>query len=465
MRLLPGSLFGRLALVLFGGLLVAQLLGAAIYLAERDQLLVRATGMQSAQRIADVVKLLDVVGGAERQRIAGIFNQPPLTVRLMRDAPAESGATGAGAGVLLFSTVLRAALGDERPIRVRADATASAGTPGFGPPHHPGMMGGPGAFSGMHPMQGSGPRFAVQVRLLDGSWAAFDSQVAGDSAGISWRLVVTLLVLLAAVLLLSLLAVRWLTRPLNLLADAAETLGRDIHRPPLPEQGPQEVRRAAHAFNTMQTRLIRIMEDRARLLTAMSHDLKTPITRMRLRAELLDDDEQRLKFEKDLLEMEAMVAQTLDFMRGLGHEAQQPVDLMALVARLRADQLEMGRTLTVTGQVATPISGMPLMLRRCLGNLLDNAALHGMAAHVTLTDGRDQVTIGIRDDGPGIAEPELERVFEPFYRLEGSRNRATGGTGLGLGIARDIARAHGGDLRLQNAPQGGLEAVLTLARR
>ena len=337
--------------------------------------------------------------------------------------------------------------------------------PGLGPGHHAGMMGGAGPFAGMRQGQASGPRFLVQVRLRDESWVTFDTRIPRDAMQLPWRLVVTLVILLAAVLLLTLIAVRWVTRPLNVLASAAEALGGDIHRPPLPEHGPTEVRRAAQAFNSMQTRLIRFIDDRARILTAMSHDLKTPITRMRLRAELLDDDEQRLKFEKDLKEMEAMVAQTLDFMRGLGHEARQPVDIMALVERLKADNADLGRVVTIKGHSATPITGMPLMLKRCIANLLDNAVLHGKIAHVSIEDSADWLIIRVRDDGPGIPEIELERVFEPFYRLEGSRNRETGGTGLGLGIARDIAMAHGGDVSLRNHPDGGLEATVRLSRK
>ena len=157
----------------------------------------------------------------------------------------------------------------------------------------------------------------TQVRLQDGTWASFDTQLSQAAAGLPWRVLLTLAILLAAVLLLSYVAVRWVTRPLNVLATAADELGRDINRPPLPESGPLEVSRAARAFNTMQARLVRFIDERTRLLTAMSHDLKTPITRMRLRAELLDDDQLREKFEKDLIEMESMVSETLEFMRGL----------------------------------------------------------------------------------------------------------------------------------------------------
>ncbi len=256
---------------------------------------------------------------------------------------------------------------------------------------------------------------------------------------------------------------RWVTRPLQLLATAADELGRDINRPPLPEGGPAEVSRAAHAFNTMQTRLVRFIDERTRLLAAMSHDLKTPLTRMRLRAELLDDASLRQKFEADLLEMEAMVTQTLEFMRGLTRrEPAQLVDVAGLLESLQADNEAMGRSVTLAGRVTRPLQGEPQLLKRCLSNLIDNAVLYGKCAEIRVEDGPDQLAIHVRDRGPGIPETEIEKVFEPFHRLEGSRSRETGGTGLGLSIARSIAQAHGGDVRLRNHDGGGLEAILTL---
>ena len=198
----------------------------------------------------------------------------------------------------------------------------------------------------------------------------------------------------------------------------------------------------------------------------MSHDLKTPIARMRIRADLLEDDTTRDKFEKDLVEMETLVTDTLDFMRGLnGHESAQPVDMLGLIESIQADNAEMGRAVTVQGSVQEPYVGVPQLLKRCISNLVDNAAVYGARADIQLEEIDAALIIRIRDHGPGIPESELEKVFEPFFRLEGSRSRETGGTGLGLSIARNIARAHGGDVRLRNRGQGGLEAVLTLPRK
>jgi signal transduction histidine kinase len=216
----------------------------------------------------------------------------------------------------------------------------------------------------------------------------------------------------------------------------------------------------------MQARLSRYLRDRTRILAAMSHDLKTPITRLRLRTELLDDPQVRQKFSKDLEEMEAMVGATLDFMRGVENEERvQRVDVMALLESLQADARELGGRVEIEGTTSAPYEGRPQALKRCLTNLIDNAVKYGKSAQVALDDDPAHLRICVRDEGPGIPEAELGHVFEPFHRLESSRSRDSGGTGLGLSIARNIAELHGGTLVLRNLPGGGLEAILTLPHR
>jgi signal transduction histidine kinase len=455
MRWLPRSLFGRLMLVLAGGLLAAQLLSAALNLSERDRALLAAGGMQQAQRIADVVKLLDAMPQAERGRVAAVLSVPPLVLSLH-----ERPLGGAEETAMMYAAMLRAFLGDGRAVRVHAGPSPVAGVPAGMPGHGPWMMGGPGR-AGMHL---AGLRTEVQLR--DGTWARFDGDRPALTAAPPWRLGLTLALLAATVLALSYVAVRWLTRPLHALADAAAALGHDIRRPPLDERGPTEIAQAARAFNTMQARLVRFIDDRTRIFAAMSHDLKTPITRMRLRAEMLDDDAQRERFEADLAEMEGMVAHTLEFMRGLaGREAAQPVDIDALLDSVQADHEVMGHDVRIEGRSAAPLSAVPSLLRRCLVNLVDNAVRYGSRATIAVADRPEALVLRVRDEGPGIPDAELEKVFEPFYRLEGSRNRATGGTGLGLTIARNIAQSQGGDLVLRNRREGGLEAELTLPRQ
>ena len=460
-RWLPRSLFGRLLLVLAGGLLLAQLLSAAINFAERDRLLVAAGGMQQAQRIADVVKLLDSLGPQERARIGSVLNVPPLVLTLQQTAAPADDAQAPRA--LMFTAFLRASLGGDRDVRVEAGGSWPPGPgPGFGPGRHH-MMG--GGMMGAGPVPPPSPLLRTQVQLRDGSWARFDTQLHPASETPPWRLALALAILLLAVLVLSYVAVRWVTRPLHVLAEAADALGRDIHRPPLAEDGPTEIRRAAHAFNSMQQRLVRFIEDRTRVFAAMSHDLKTPITRMRLRADLLEDEEARQRFEADLREMETMVTQTLEFMRGMGgSEARQEVDIDALLESLQSDNEAMGREVRIEGQARAAYPAQVSLLRRCLANLVDNAVTYGERATLRVEDSPQALVIRVLDEGPGIPEAEREKVFEPFYRLEQSRSRATGGTGLGLAIARNIAHMHGGEIALRNRSPRGLEATLSLPR-
>ncbi|KPK13723.1 MAG: hypothetical protein AMJ67_17100 [Betaproteobacteria bacterium SG8_41] len=491
MRLLPRSLFSRMVLVLLVGLLLAQLASFAIHWHERGELILRTGGMRQAQRIADIVRLLDPLPPRERARIVGVIDSAQLRVSLSRPPMAPTAADPDKAErAERFASVLRRFLGDERGLVVVVTSAPEHWPPapfgGRGPapgaPPPPEMMGGPGMMSGQGMMRGPGGRglgppgtgpgarlagisFVVQAPLQDGTLVTFDSRQPLETFNWPYRLLLSLGILLAAVIVLTLIAVRWVTRPLKTLADAAEQLGADIERPPLPEEGPLEVRSASRAFNTMQKRLIAFIRDRTRILAAMSHDLKTPITRLRLRAELLDDAQLRAKFEKDLAEMESMVSATLDFMRGVeNREPRKPLDVMALLESLQEDAAELKGRVEIEGAALKPYHGLAQALKRCLRNLIDNAVQYGKSARIRVDDSASALRISVRDEGPGIPERDLEHVFEPFYRLEGSRSRDTGGTGLGLGIARNIARAHGGDIVLRNVPGGGLEALLTLPR-
>jgi signal transduction histidine kinase len=197
----------------------------------------------------------------------------------------------------------------------------------------------------------------------------------------------------------------------------------------------------------------------------MSHDLKTPLTRLRLQVETLEDAPLQARIGRELDEMESMVREALALFRGLDDgEAAVAIDINALLATVREEFTGMGSVVTVTGSAREPFVGKPQALKRCLTNLVANAINFGSRADILLADAAE-LTIRVRDQGPGVPAAELERVFEPFYRVESSRNRDSGGSGLGLSIARDVAQAHGGSLTLQNLPGGGLEALLTLPRR
>jgi signal transduction histidine kinase len=255
------------------------------------------------------------------------------------------------------------------------------------------------------------------------------------------------------------------TQPLVRLARAADELGPDLRGDPLPEDGPKEVARAAAAFNAMQHRIADHLTERIRILAAISHDLQTPITRMRLRADLLDDPALKQKLQNDLLAMQALVSEGVEFARGLNNvtEAAVAIDLQALLESLVYDYADAGRQITLLGSIDFPITTKPHTLRRIIVNLVDNAFKFGCDVEISIAAGRPEgISISVRDHGPGIPAAELGAVLQPFYRLEGSRSRETGGTGLGLAIAHQLSAALGGELCLSNHPDGGLEARLTL---
>jgi signal transduction histidine kinase len=459
-RLLPATLWGRLFAILLIGLLAAQLVGSAILLRDRASMIYQASGLGAAQRIAGIVQVLDRLRADARAALLPALNSPQLRVTLASAAPPVL-EPSEDVHVAHLRSVLSRLLGEDRPLQVELLEPVSDN--GEQRPRYR-------RHSHFDPVANYFPRhnaaFAVQAQLKDGNWVFFKYGLGGEAFAWPWRLLLTLAVLLISVIALTLLAVRWLTRPLAVLAAAADELGHDMHRPPLPEDGPVEVRRAAIAFNTMQSRLATYLKERERMLAAVSHDLRTPITRLRLRAELIQDESLREKFSRDLAEMEAMTGATLNFLRGAGSdEALQPVDIMALLESLQADMEEAGHSVSLQGQVTKPYPARPLALKRLLVNLLENAINYGKRAAVSVEDQATQVRIVITDEGPGIPAEQLEQVFEPFYRVEGSRSRDTGGVGLGLSLARDIARIHGGEIVLRNRQAGGLEVSLTLPRR
>jgi signal transduction histidine kinase len=308
--------------------------------------------------------------------------------------------------------------------------------------------------------------FDVSVAFPDGDSAVFRIGHIPRGAPLSRNLFFNLaLVVLLLVIVLYVMA-RSITRPLSNLVSAAESLGRSVRHPKLEEKGARELRDAARAFNTMQDRLQRYLDSRTRVLAAMSHDLKTPLTRLRLQVETtLDDPAIQARFSDQLDEMESLVRGSLALFRGLDDdETQTPIDINSLVETIKNEFREMGHDVSVEGRAVQPLMGKPQALKRCLTNLVANAVKFGVRAKIVVEDS-SALLIRVADEGPGIPPEELERVFEPFYRVESSRNRDTGGTGLGLSIARDVAQAHGGSLVAQNLSAGGLEVLLVLPRR
>ncbi len=309
---------------------------------------------------------------------------------------------------------------------------------------------------------------AMALQLPDGRWLNLTLSMRRAPDLQSSTFLTAFLAMTAAAAALILWAARRLTAPVRTLAAAAERLGLDVNAPPLPEGGPSEVAKAATAFNTMAARIRSFVDNRTFLLTAIGHDLRTPITRLKLRCEFIDDDELRRKFLCDLDALEAMVASTLAFGRdALNREPMTPVDLGALLRTVldEAGDAHPGAAdrLGWAGPPRLVVRASPIALKRAFANLVGNAVAYAGGAEVSAGRPRGGVlTVLVDDDGPGVPPGLLESVFEPFHRGEPSRSRETGGSGLGLSIARNILRAHGGDVVLRNRDGGGLRAVVTL---
>jgi signal transduction histidine kinase len=473
--LLPRSLAGRTVLILLIGFAVVQLLGLLIHTLNQIKLERIEEEREFATRAVIIYRHLAVAAPQDRAAVAArealpggdtlaITPQPPIEGTSPLPLPARQiirasiYAYGIPMQLRPHGLVLRGMSNPEREIISFGLPDGQFYAP---PPLLPPDDGQPVERPPARPPPGPPPPAAA--------WLSITSPLTPPepwrSPGFATAFIV--MTVLGAVMILW--AVNRLLIPVRTLAEAAERLGRDVvNAPPLPEDGPSEIATAAAAFNTMAARIRRFVEDRTFLITAIGHDLRTPITRLKLRAEYMEDDEQRTKMLADLDEMEAMVAATLAFGRDI--TTTEPVIRIDLAILLRTilDEAadgdpEHGDALCFTGPDHLTVNARPLSLKRALTNLIGNALKYGDAARISLRrPGRDQVQIDIEDSGPGIPAELMDSVFEPFRRLETSRNRETGGSGLGLSIARNIIRAHGGDILLQNLAAGGLRATVTL---
>ncbi|NWC88018.1 HAMP domain-containing protein [Pseudomonas reactans] len=305
--------------------------------------------------------------------------------------------------------------------------------------------------------------FQAHLTLADGSPITIDVRPA--ALPVAYWLPVVLVLQLALLLGCTWIAVRLAIRPLTRLARAVETLDPNAHPTPLDEKGPTEVAHAAAAFNEMQKRIAEYLKERMQILAAISHDLQTPITRMKLRAEFMEDCAERDKLWSDLGEMEHLVREGVAYARSVhgATETSHRINLDAFLDSLVFDYQDMHKQVSLTGKSAVVFDTRPHALRRVLVNLVDNALKFAGSAELEVGSTADgELSIKVLDRGPGIAEDELVQVMQPFYRVESSRNRGTGGTGLGLAIAQQLAVAIGGSLTLSNRPQGGLCAEIRL---
>ena len=447
------SLRWSLGLLVVGSVLVAQLVGLAILLAFPSPAPSPMAPRQVVAAIGDPV-------AAERIGLS----------REARDAAPFAGTTEGAAG-LVARTLAQLMPGRAIRVRLSADGGRAGQRRGAATPRIVSMTTiavPPGAALRFRPSAGSSailadmpfPAFEAAVSAGGGRWIV----VGPPEPFWSWsrRVIAAFAAGLALMIPLAWASARRLTRPLERLADASELLGRNPRAPPLPVDGPAEVRAAASAFNGMQARLAHHIDQRTEMMAAIAHDLRTPLTSLRLRAEVAPLRE-RTRMVDDIVRMEAMTADLLAFARGeSGAAAMVPVDIAALAAESVRDAVERGGSAAL-GKAAPAVAlGDPVALRRALDNVLANGIGYGGAATVEVGGTADGVMLVVHDRGPGIPESELERVLEPFVRLEGSRSRHTGGTGLGLPIAARILAAHGGRIELSNRAGGGLAAALIL---
>ena len=459
-RFFPKSLFGQTLLILLAGLIVSNAVGSWLYTADREQAVRAIGGFAAAQRIANLTRLVRDAPPEWRGRIVSALSDQAFHVMLSdRPPPLHPGFEDADA-----SQAVKAYLTEQMSDGAANGAAQEPRVAVFAPGGAP--------FGGFHPMFGRGPMMhglgnfrdlQVAMPLPDGQWLSFATGLPATGPALSRQFMVSMAIMAVIILGVSIWAVRRVTAPLSSLAAAAERLGRDVAATPLPETGTVETRRASRAFNDMQVRLRNLIENRTRLLAAISHDLRTPLTLLRLRAENVADAQERDKMLATIAEMDEMIGATLNFARDeAAAEPSRKTDIVALVQSIVDDMGDAG--LSVTMAPAQPIIGecRPATLKRALTNLIDNAVKYGKTAHVTVQQTGKTIEITVEDEGPGIPDQEISRVFEPFYRVEGSRSRETGGVGLGLAIAFSIVQAHGGRIVLSNRPQGGLQARVTL---
>lgn len=466
MRLWPRSLVGRTVFVLLMGVLVSNLVGVAVYSGERLDVLTSARGGQIAEQVAAAAAALQETPEHARRRLLRSMRQPGLRL-FWSDRPFTGEDTDGWRSRLIRGAFL-SEFGSVEPGRLRLSVGPRYGPPpgaddpdddGFGRRRGPAWAVQPG-------LQSGAPNLSVlagSYRLDDGTWLNFAAPVATFRPFWATPFFLVMVGTTALVLVISVWAVRRATAPLSMFGEAAERLGRDVNAPPLRVHGPLEVERAALAFNRMQERLQKFIRNRTQMLAAISHDLRTPLTRLRLRAELIEDEEVQRKTVADLDDMQKMIEAALSFARNEAEvEKQAMLDLAALLQTVCEEAADAGASAEYLGAAHAACFGRPAALKRAFANLVDNAVKYGDRARVTLETASASLVVTIEDDGPGLPTDELERVFEPFYRLETSRSRETGGAGLGLALVRAAIAAHGGDVVLGNRPEGGLRATVTL---
>ena len=435
-RLFPDTLAGRTIVILLFSLGLFHLWSIWIYQLNIEELLGSTREEQLAEHLLSARRVVAELPASEREETAHALSTATMDLhwspRALVNVPVSDSAR-----IALIRDRLRELAPDLGEGGVRLAFADEGASPETGDADHHLLL--------------------ASVQLPDESWLNVSISTLRVAAAHDQGVLASMSAMALGTLIVSVFLVRSVTAPLRSLSAAADRIGTGAASLELPAEGPREVRVAASAFNRMQARIKRLIEDRTQTLAAVSHDLKTPITRLRLRAQFVADPDLRRTIESDLDEMEAMIQSTLDFLRGdaTGEEV-RTVDMATILETICDHLVDIGHDVVLLEACYAPLACRPLALKRALGNLVENALKYGLRARVSLVRRADEYVVTIADDGPGIPPGELERVFDPFYRLEGSRSRETGGTGLGLTVARSTILGHGGEVRLANGDGGGL---------
>ncbi|MGD9806806.1 MAG: ATP-binding protein [Hyphomicrobiaceae bacterium] len=467
MRIIPNSLRGRILVVLIVSVTISHIAGLWLYAERSNASTTLLHDALLAERIALISKLVEKAPPSDVSELLTLVSSPVVGFSQTNDvADAEEPPEGSRPHTLehLLSVFLNEPTHDG--IRMSFSPTDEiAGTKGLlatingsahtEVDHLPSKP--------LAEIRSVG-RAAVQIKLRDGTWLDATAPLLGVEPYSIWKLGTSLAVMLVAILPLGLWVLNRSTQPLTVLASAAERLGTDIHASPLAEMGPLEIRTTAHAFNVMQERIRGLVQDRMEIAAAIAHDLGTPVTRLRLRAEEIADEDTRQSILADLNQMARMITETLAFSRlDFEAEAPEPTDLTALVERVCDDLVDVGGDVAVSGPPHVVVRTKPLALRRAITNLVENAVKYGKRAQVMILDTRKSVELIVEDDGPGIPEALQTAVFEPFRRLP-QGDYEIDGTGLGLTAARSLVRSLGGEVTLSNRSEGGLRAIIRLLK-
>ncbi|WP_348695199.1 ATP-binding protein [Duganella fentianensis] len=444
MRVFLGSMTGRVFIVLLLGIVASAALTQWLAVGERTRAIERYRDFHALERAEQLITTADVLPAASRPTYLRVAGRG--TIKLERTELAMAMALPQTD----FSTALQQRVGSTILLGPLAERPAECDVPRKGRDF-------------FAPTQWKGTCETMAVQLTDGEVMKLSVLPPRSPPAAQHSEWLALLPFLLSIAGLAYLVTRMTVRPLRTLAQAAKDLGNDINHPPVVLSGAAEIRQASAAFNAMQARIRQHIQQRTEMLAAITHDLQTPLTRMRLRLEKVRDEELQQRLIDDLSAMQQMVKEGLDLARSMdSSETMQALDLDALLDSVCSDATDVGQSVELRGRAGMALMGRPLAIRRCLMNLIDNAVKYGHYAHVSVERLVGAARIRIRDGGPGIDQDQMARVFEPFYRVESSRSRSSGGTGLGLTIARNIAEQHGGSVVLANHAEGGLEVTLVV---